>query len=142
LERVKLGGPRTNAAGVSFTSRRGCIGELRRGLKRYWIVDSLFVGEASACPFAIVECDFVRQPRSGGLRPTEQRTGRSACATKGKRAGRMLGVTADKAHDEEGVVVATAFSLSGAQACTESERFSLGSALMALPAFCSAMRSS
>jgi len=65
------------------------------------------VGEASACPFAIVECDFVREPRSGGLRRNEQRTGRSACATEGKRAGRMLGVTTVEAHDEERVVVVT-----------------------------------
>jgi hypothetical protein len=54
-----------------------------------------------------IECDFVREPRSGGLRRNEQRTGRSACATEGKRAGWMLGVTTDKAHDEERVVVAT-----------------------------------
>ena len=74
------------------------------------------MGEASACPFAIVECDFAREPRSGGLRRNEQRTGRSACATEGKRAGWMLGVTTDKAHDEERVVVATAFVLSGVQA--------------------------
>ena len=74
------------------------------------------MGEASACPFAIVECDFVREPRSGGLRRNEQRTGRSACATKGKRAGRMLGVRADKAHDEDGVVVGTAFAFERVQA--------------------------
>ena len=52
-----------------------------------------------------IECDLVREPRSGGLRRDEQRTGRSACATEGKRASRMLGV--NKAHDEEGIVVAT-----------------------------------
>ena len=31
---------------------------------------------------AIVESEFVREPRSEGLRRNEQRTGRSACATK------------------------------------------------------------
>jgi len=40
----------------------------------------------------------------------------SACATKGKRAGRMLGVRADKAHDEDGVVVGTAFAFERVQA--------------------------
>ena len=116
MERVKLG-PRTNAAGVSFTSRRGCIGELGRRLKPTLLDCGFgFRGRGFNCPFAIVECDFVREPRLGGLRRNEQRTGRSACATEGKRAGRMLGVTADKAHYKEGVVVATAFSLSGVQA--------------------------
>jgi hypothetical protein len=39
------------------------------------------VGQASAFPFAFIDCDAVRKPRSEGLPRKERRTGKSACVT-------------------------------------------------------------